>query len=155
MALFRGPKKSSNSKESSETFPRISQQIGPFLHKMKGFSKISRQKVHLKFAKNLGRLILGNNFSGPNCCVLREAVEQNPEGAFPKGNEISIMDHLVDVAEQLCIDIRKIRDLLGMCCDDLAGYTKLGQWPLLQRQLPSRLSRLLRPHPHQVNNPTP
>ena len=40
------------------------EQIGPFLHKMKGFSKISHQKVHAKFAKNLGRQILENTFSG-------------------------------------------------------------------------------------------
>ena len=41
------------------------EQIGPFLHKMKGFSKISHHKVHPKLAKNLGRQILGNTFSGP------------------------------------------------------------------------------------------
>ena len=33
---------------------------------MKGFSKSSHQKVHPNFAKNLGRQILGNTFSGPN-----------------------------------------------------------------------------------------
>ena len=41
------------------------EQIGPSLRKMKGFSKSSHQKVHPNFAKNLGRQILGNAFSGP------------------------------------------------------------------------------------------
>ena len=30
-----------------------------------GFGKISRQKVHAKFARNLRRQILGNTFCGP------------------------------------------------------------------------------------------
>ena len=48
------------------------EQIGPFLHNMKGFSKTSHQKVYPKFAKNFGRQILGNTFSGPKNFVRQE-----------------------------------------------------------------------------------
>ena len=34
-----GPKKSFNSKESSEAFPEFSEQFGPSIHEMKGFSR--------------------------------------------------------------------------------------------------------------------
>ena len=43
----------------------FSEQFGPFVHKMRDFSKNSRQKVHPNFAKNLGRQILRNTFSAP------------------------------------------------------------------------------------------
>ena len=44
----------------------FSEQSWPFLHKFKGFSMNSPQKVHANFTKNLGRQILGNTFSGLN-----------------------------------------------------------------------------------------
>ena len=43
----------------------FSEQFGPSIRKMKGFSSgNSPQKVHPNFAQNLGRQILGNTFSG-------------------------------------------------------------------------------------------
>ena len=56
-----GPQKSFNSKESSQEF---SEQFGASVHKTKGFSRNSPQKVHPNFAENLRREILGNAFSG-------------------------------------------------------------------------------------------
>ena len=44
----------------------FSEQFGPSIHKMKGFTRNSPQKVHPNFAQNLGRQILGNTFSGLN-----------------------------------------------------------------------------------------
>ena len=40
----------------------FSEQVGPSIHNMKGFSRNSPQKVHPNFAENLGRQILGNTF---------------------------------------------------------------------------------------------
>ena len=51
-----------NHLKSSQEF---SERFGPFILKMKGFSRNSSQKVHPNFAQNLGRQILGNTFSGP------------------------------------------------------------------------------------------
>ena len=42
----------------------FSDNIGPSIHKTKGFSRNSPQKAHPNFAQNLGRQILGNAFSG-------------------------------------------------------------------------------------------
>ena len=42
----------------------FSEQFGPSIHKLKGFSMNSPQEVHPNFAQNLGRQILGNTFSG-------------------------------------------------------------------------------------------
>ena len=53
-------------KNHLKTSQEISEQFGPFIHKMKGFSKNSPQKVHPNFAQNSGRQILGETFSGPN-----------------------------------------------------------------------------------------
>ena len=62
---IRGPKKSSNSKVHPKPSQEFREQIGPFHHQNEGFWKNSHQKVHPKFAKGLGRRILGNTFSGP------------------------------------------------------------------------------------------
>ena len=43
----------------------LSEQFGPVIHKLKGFSENSPRKLHSNFAKNLGRQILENTFSGP------------------------------------------------------------------------------------------
>ena len=53
-------------KNHPKTSQEVSEQFGPSTHKIKGFSKNSHQKVHLNFAKILGRQILGNTLSGPN-----------------------------------------------------------------------------------------
>ena len=50
-----------NHRKPSQEF---SEQSGPPIHKMKGFSRNSPQKVHPNFAQNLGRQILGNTFLG-------------------------------------------------------------------------------------------
>ena len=63
--ITRGPKKSSNSKVHPKPSQEFRELIGPFQHKIKGFGKNSHQEVHPKFAKSLGRRILGNTFSGP------------------------------------------------------------------------------------------
>ena len=52
-------------KNHPKTSQDFSEQFGPSTHKIKGFSKNSRQKVHPNFAKILGRQILGNTLSGP------------------------------------------------------------------------------------------
>ena len=62
---IRGPKKSSNSKVHPKPSQEFLEQIGPFHHENKGFSENSHQQVHPKFAKRLGRQILGNTFSDP------------------------------------------------------------------------------------------
>ena len=59
-----GPKKSFNSKESSEAFPRIVWTIRTSYSQNDRFRRNSPQKVHPKFAQNLGKQILGNTFSG-------------------------------------------------------------------------------------------
>ena len=41
----------------------FSEQFGPSIRKMKGFSRNSPERVHPNFAENLGRQILGNTFS--------------------------------------------------------------------------------------------
>ena len=64
--FFQGLRKSSNSKESTEVSQEFSEQIGPFIHRINGFSKNSHEKVHPNFAKNLGRQYLGNTFSALN-----------------------------------------------------------------------------------------
>ena len=52
--LFGDRKSLSTAKNHPKPSQEFREQIGPFLHKMKGFSKISHRKVHPKFAKNLG-----------------------------------------------------------------------------------------------------
>ena len=68
------------------------EQIGPFLHKTKGFSKIAHQKVHPKFAKSLGRQILGNTFSGPNFCRFCTRDFQAPLIRLGDGSLLPIVD---------------------------------------------------------------
>ena len=65
---FGGPKKSFNSKIHPKPSQEFSEQFGPFIHKIKGFSRNSPQKVHPNFAQNLGRQILGNTFLGLKVC---------------------------------------------------------------------------------------
>ena len=48
------------------------ERFGPFIHKMKGYSRNAPQKVHANLAQNLGRQVLRNTFSGPNCRNFQE-----------------------------------------------------------------------------------
>ena len=69
----------------------FSEQFGPSIHEMKGFSRNSRHKVHPNFAQNLGRQILRNTFSGLKvssnqqcCCQCRCLLRRGllPDGAM-------------------------------------------------------------------------
>ena len=63
--LLLGTEKSlSIAKNHPKPSQEFSELFGPSIHKMKGFSRNSPQKVHPNFAQNLGRQILGNTFSG-------------------------------------------------------------------------------------------
>ena len=61
---LRGPKSLSIAKNHPKPSQEFSEQFGASIHKIKGFSRNSPQKVHPNFAQNLGRQILGNTFSG-------------------------------------------------------------------------------------------
>ena len=64
-ALIIGDRKSlSIAKNHPKPSQEFSEQFGPSIHEMKGFSRNSPQRVHPNFAQNLGRQILGNTFSG-------------------------------------------------------------------------------------------
>ena len=80
--------------------------------------------------------------------ILGEAVGLEPEDAYPVGEEAYITDHLQQVSDRLCRDVRKLRDLPGMCGDEQAGLQVA--WALLQRQVPSRILHLLRAHPVHI-----
>ena len=58
-----------------------------FLHKLKVLSKNSPPKVHPNYAKNLGRQILGNTFSGPD----RRGFESGSggSGSFERGAKLA------------------------------------------------------------------
>ena len=77
--------------------------------------------------------------------ILGEAVGLEPEDAYPVGDEAYVTDHIQQVANRLCADLRKLRHLPGMCGDDQAGLQTA--WSLQQRQVPSRILHLLRAHP--------
>ena len=61
---FGDRKSLSIAKNHPKPSQEFSEQFGPSIHKMKGFSRNSPQKVHPNFAQNLGRQILGNTLSG-------------------------------------------------------------------------------------------
>ena len=62
---FGDGKSLSIAKNDPKPSQELSERFGPFIDKIKGFSRNSPQKVHANFARNLGRQILGNTFSGP------------------------------------------------------------------------------------------
>ena len=64
MQLFGDRKSLSIAKNHPKPSQEVFEQFGPSIHKMKGLSRNSPQKVHPNFAQNLGRQILGNTFSG-------------------------------------------------------------------------------------------
>ena len=82
--------------------------------------------------------------------ILGEAVVLELEDAYPVGDEAYITDHLQQVADRLCSDIRKLRHLPGMCGDDQTGLQVA--WSLQQRQVPSRILHLLRAHPTPITD---
>ena len=53
-----GPKNLSIAEIHPKPPQEFSELFGPFIHKIKGFSRNSRQKVYPNFAQNLGRQIL-------------------------------------------------------------------------------------------------
>ena len=61
---FGDRKRVSIAKNHSKPSQEFAEQFRPSIHKMRGFSWSSPQKVHPNFAQNLGRQILGNTFSG-------------------------------------------------------------------------------------------
>ena len=78
-----------NHLKPSQEFP---EQFGPFIYKMKGFSRNSPQKVHANFAENLGREILGNTFSG-----LKRVSPECPGHLFDTPGTLS--GHFLDTPE--------------------------------------------------------
>ena len=62
--------------------------------------------------------------------ILGEALGLEPEDAYPVGDEAYITDHIQQVSDKLCSDIRKLCHLPGMCGDDQAGLQIA--WSLLQ-----------------------
>ena len=64
---FIGDRKSlSIAKNHPKPSQEFSEEFGPPIHKTKGFSRNSPQKVHPNLAKNLGREVFWNTFSGLN-----------------------------------------------------------------------------------------
>ena len=68
-----------NPPKSSQT---VSAPSRPFLQNVKGLSKTSARQVHSNFAKNLGRRVLGNTFSGPKDSLL--GPRDRPGGGLPR-----------------------------------------------------------------------
>ena len=60
---FGDRKSLSIAKNHPKPSQEFSEQFGPCIHKSKGFSGNSTQKVHPNFAQNFGRQILENTFS--------------------------------------------------------------------------------------------
>ena len=65
MSFCRDRKSLQIAKNHPKPSQGFSEQFGPFIHQVKVFGKNSRQEVHPKFAKNLGRHILGIPFLAP------------------------------------------------------------------------------------------
>ena len=97
--ICRRPKRSFNSKESSEAFPReFSEQFGTSTHKMKGFSGNSPQKVHRTSPKTLEGKFLGIPF-------LPSILGTGPPGLHPRirlalpssGVDLASIQHRFDI----------------------------------------------------------